>query len=281
MLKTFRWLAASAVILVSAASAAHAQDGGVWGKIEASGKMNCGVVTDTIPASWKPAGSDKYFGYVPGFCRAMVPDLSKAMGKEIELVYVPTSWATVILDVQSGRIDLAGGLSITPERAKAIDMPGPAYVLLDTLLVRKDFPLYKTWEEYNKPEIRVASTTGTSSERTANEKLPATEKLSFKDRPSMILSLQSARADISVSAFVAALNTMKEAGDQFGGWIVPEPAVRQPSAFGVRRDGDGRFNAWVQKWAETTRAEGRVKDIIKESFKEAGLDTSNMSGVGD
>jgi len=268
------------MVLASTVSMANAQDGGVWGKVTSSGELNCGVLTDHIPASWKPAGTEKYLGYIPNFCRAIAPALAKDIGKEIKINYVPTSWATVVLDTQSGRIDLAGGLSVTEERKKAVDMPGPAYVLSDTILVRKGFPVYKTWEEYNKPEVRSANTTGTSTERTSLKLLPKAEQLSFKDRPSMLLAMQSGRADITVSAFVAALGAMKEAPELFGGWVVPEPRNDQPSAFGVRKDGDGRFAAWLQKWSDAARADGTVQELLRDALAEGGLDVSDMSGVG-
>ncbi|MCC0044077.1 MAG: transporter substrate-binding domain-containing protein [Brucellaceae bacterium] len=281
MERLMRRLLGVAAILVSTVAVSHAQDGGVWGKIESSGQLNCGVLTDHIPASWKVAGSENYLGYIPNFCRAIAPILAEDMGKEIKVNYVPTSWATVILDTQSGRIDLAGGLSITEERQKAIDMPGPAYVLSDTILVRKDFPVYKTWEEYNKPEVRSANTTGTSTERTSLRLLPNAQQLSFKDRPSLILAMQSGRADITVSAFVAALGVMKEAPDLFGGWVVPTPRNEQPSAFGVRKDGDGRFAAWVQAWADEARADGTVQELMRDALAEGGLDVSDLSGLGE
>jgi polar amino acid transport system substrate-binding protein len=171
-------------------------------------------------------------------------------------------------------------LSVTEERKKALDMPGPAYSLADAIIYRKGYPVYKTWAEYNKPEVRSANTTGTSTEKTSQQLLPKAQQLSFKQRPELILAIQSGRADISVSAYVAALSALKEGGAIFGGMVVPTPRNEQPSSFGVRKDGDGRFRDWVQKWSDKARAEGRVRELIKDSLLKAGLSVDNLDGLG-
>lgn len=260
--------------------AAQAQDGGVWGKIESTGVLSCGALTDQPPQSWQDLTNNQFHGYIPLFCEAVQKSLSEEMGKEITIEYVPTTWATFILDIQSGRVDLGSGLSLSPERLAAVDMPGPAYTLADTILVRKGFPVYNTWEEYNNPEVRSANQSGSSTERSALTMLPNAQQLSFKDRPSVVLALQSGQADITVSAFVSALGIMRDGASLFEAWVVPEPRNEQPSAFGVRKDGDGRFTAWLQEWSDAARADGTVEAIMRQSLDDAGLDTSDLSGLG-
>ncbi len=182
--------AAAAFCLAGLTAPASAQAPSVWDKIQSSGTLVCGGLPDHAPAGWKVSTPNEYEGYIANFCRAIVADLSKAMGKEIKLKYEQTNWSTVVLDTQAGRIDLAGGLSVTEERKKALDMPGPAYVLADAIIYRKGYPVYKTWEEYNKAEVRSANTTGTSTEKTSQELLPKAQQLSFKQRPEMILAIQ-------------------------------------------------------------------------------------------
>lgn len=273
-------MAAILLSLIVSPPVVQAQQNALWDKIAASGELNCGVLTDYAPASWQVPATGGFEGYVVNFCRAIAEDLSKAMSKPIVPKLLTTTWSTMVLDAQSGRIDLASGLSVTEERLKAIDMPGPAYILADVLLYRKGFSPPKTWAEFNKSWVRVASVTGTSPEKTAKEMMPNAEHLSFKQRPEMILAMQSGRADVSVSAFVGALSAMKEGANVFGGFVVPEPRKELPSSFGLRKDGDGRMNKWLQAWAENARSSGRVQELIRDALRKAGLDVSDLSGLG-
>lgn len=256
------------------------QKNALWDKIASSGELNCGVLTDYAPASWQVPATGAFEGYVVNFCKAIAEDLSREMAKPIVPKMLTVTWATMVLDAQSGRIDLASGLSVSEERLKAIDMPGPAYILADVLLYRKGYTAPKTWAEFNKPSVRVASVTGTSPEKTARDMMPNAEHLSFKQRPELILAMQAGRADVSVSAFVGALSAMKEGANVFGGFVVPEPRKELPSSFGLRKDGDGRMNKWLQAWAENARSSGRVQSLIRDALQKADLDVSDLSGLG-
>lgn len=260
-------------------SAAAQTSGAVWDKIVETGQLHCGALPDYKPHSWKVTGSADYDGFVIEYCRAVARDLSAELGKTIEPQFVETSWATIVLDIQSGRIDFGVGLSPTEERLKAIDMPGPAYALADVILYRKGHEMLgNKWEDYNKPEIRVAAVSGTAQVETGLEMLPNAEHLQFKGKPEMILALQSGRADINISAFFGGLAALQEGEAVYEGLIVPEPRLDRPSHFGTRRDGDGRFTAWLQEWADKVRTNGEAYELMEESLVKAGLDTTALDG---
>ena len=83
----------------------------VWDKIQSSGKLVVGVSTDNKPGVWK--AGDTYEGFYVNFARDIADKVSAPMGKRIALDFAESSFATVILDLQSGKIDIWSGMSVT------------------------------------------------------------------------------------------------------------------------------------------------------------------------
>lgn len=260
-------------MVVSAAAAS------VWDRIAERGELRCAGLNQQ-PFSWKISDND-YRGFVPEICRALVQDLSQVMGKDLKLTFVPTTWATIVLDVQSGRIDVAAALSPTEERKKSVDMPGPAYFVATGVIYRKGFEPLPNWADYNKPEIMEASISGSVSEQVAQQKIPKAEHLALPDFASVLLAIQSSRVDISIEGFVAAVMAMKDNGPIFGGFIVPEPRIDNPSHFALQKDGDGRMADWIQTWSDKAREEGRINLLIRKAVLDTGISVDDIPDMGN
>jgi len=138
---------AAAVMLAASPSAAES----TWDQIKRTGKLRYGAVD--YPPNWF---RDKTSGKWTGFLVEMVEDVAKDMG--VEAVPVETTWATCVLDLQSNKTDLQFGLQATPKRALVIDFAGPAYNLYWYAVNHNGFKA-SAWEDYNKPEVKVADLT--------------------------------------------------------------------------------------------------------------------------
>jgi polar amino acid transport system substrate-binding protein len=267
------WVLATASLSPSWAAA---QGKPLWDAIRESGTLTCGAMEAYPIVSYAVPSSRRYEGYSPAFCRAIAHDLSSAMGKTIEVAWQPTSWATVVLDLQSARMDLFAGMSVTQERLKALDMAGPLYELADCMIYRRGTTGRASWADYDDPAARIAVVAGTSEEKATRELAPKAEILAFKEVSAAILSIQAGRADALPLAITSCLNTMKITSGIFGGYVVPRPVHATDSAAGMRKDGDGRFAAWLQKWAVDARSSGRVRELFIEQMGLAGFDLSNL-----
>jgi len=188
---------------------------------------------------------------------------------------VETTWTTVVLDLQSAKIDLWSGMSVTPERLKAIDMAGPMYELAHCYINRKGLEGLKTWDDYSKPEIRVAVVTGTSDEKAVQELSPKASILSFKDMSQPILAVQAGRADALGTSVLTCLDFKKRNPD-LGRLVFPTPIRSLPSSAGMRKEGDGRFQKFAQDWADKSRASGVTKTLIIDALREAGLNPDEL-----
>ena len=275
--RTFRAVLLAVLLAIQLPGVAAAQGRGpLWDKIRDSGKLVCGAMPAYPIVSYSVDGPRRYEGYAAAFCRAIVAALSTEMGKPIDIAWQETSWANLVLDLQSGRIDIFAGMTATEERKKALDMAGPMYELAECVINRKGFPGFSTWEGYNDPKVRIAVTAGTSEEKLVRRVAAKAEIVAFKEVAEAVLAIQSGRADALPLAITTCLNTMKRAAAVFGGYVVPEPVHSDSSAAGMRKDGDGRFAAWLQKWAEESRANGTVKAIFIEQMKLANYDLANL-----
>ena len=263
-------------MLVISSGAARAQDKALWDKIRDNGEIVCGAMPSYPIVSYAVPGPAKYEGYASNFCRAIAEGLSMEMKKYIAIRWQETSWATLVLDLQAGRLDIWPGMSATEERKKALDMSGPLYALAECMLHRKGFEGFKTWTGYNDPKIRIAVTSGTTEEKVVRALAPKAEMLSFKQVSEAILAVQAGRADALTLAVTTCLHTMKTTTNIFGGYSVPEPVSSESSAAGMRKDGDSRLLAWVTKWGEDNRANGRVRWLFMDAMQKADFDLGNL-----
>jgi polar amino acid transport system substrate-binding protein len=248
----------------------------LWDKVSESGGLVCGAIPANPIGSYKVGTSENYEGYEINLCRQIALDLSIAMKKQINLKLQETSWSTVVLDLQSGKVDIWPGMSVTPERVKAIDMAGPMYELAHCAVNRKGMAGLKTWEDYSKPSVRIASVTGTSDEKAAREFAPNATILSFKETSEAILAIQAGRADAHVTNILTCIDILEKNPNVFGDVVIPTPVHSLPSSAGMRRDGDERFYKWLQSWAETSRTSGKVRWLFYDAMQRAGFDTSKI-----
>ncbi len=268
--------APAAFTLAILGTAPQANAAGIWDKVKESGILTCGAMAANPTGSWAVPGPAKYEGYEINLCRQIALELSKAMGKNIRIGYKETTWATVVLDLQTAKVDIWPGMSETPERLKAIDMAGPMYELQHCIVTRKGLTGLKTWKDFSKPDIKIATITGTSDEDAVRKLSPEATILSFKDRPASILAVQSGRADGFGTSAVTCLSILQKHQDVFGKVVFPEPLYGRPSSAGMRKDGDGRFHKFVNKWAKEARKNGTITWLLSDAFEKHGLDVANF-----
>ena len=82
------------------------------------------------------------------------------------LAYVESTYGNSVLDLQSNKVDLAFALNPTPQRALSIGFTHPMIVHPFGCVARKGLDP-KTWDDINKPEIRIVYDIGSLHETAA------------------------------------------------------------------------------------------------------------------
>ncbi|WP_250517924.1 transporter substrate-binding domain-containing protein [Caballeronia sp. INDeC2] len=252
---------------------AHADP--VWDRIRSSGHLVCGAIPSDPIGSWVDPKTGQWEGYEIELCRQMASDLSKTMGKKIEPEFRETGWNTVVLDIQSQKIDIWPGMSATPERQKALSMVGPIYTLAMCGMVGRNFQTKDTWADLNKSNVRIATVTGTSVETAFKKTAPEAQQVTLAGYSEVTMAVQSGRADLMGADVLRCLNVAKSAPNAFSGVVYPKPIQSLDSSAGVLKSAD-HLTAWLQKWADEKRTSGDVKKLFLSVFQKAGLDASKI-----
>src|SRR3984893_5599394 len=230
---------AAAVVLAGLPAAADS----TWDQIKRTGKLRYGA--GAYPPNWY---RDKTSGKWTGFLVEMVEDIAKEMG--VEAVPVETTWATCVLDLQSNKTDVQFGLQATPKRALVIDFAGPAYNLYWYAVNHNGFKA-SAWEDYNKPEVKVAAMLGSADVVILQKVAPKATRVEL--------------ADAAATGLVA-----KNRNPDLGDFVLPTPTVYLPSYVGLRREDNNTLQKFLQAWAEWNNLLGYTDARIRKYLESAG-----------
>ncbi|MCA0402100.1 MAG: transporter substrate-binding domain-containing protein [Proteobacteria bacterium] len=246
---------------------ALAQQGGTasstFDRVRSTKKLRIAGIVGTEPYYHKDIATGQW----SGFCMSMARDLAKALEAEVEIS--ETTWGNAVLDLQANKIDIMFGLSPTPSRALVVEFTRPIMQNTFTIIAKAGLEP-KSWEELNKPEIRIAVDIGSTHDLFARRVLPKATLIALKTPDEATLSVQTGRADAVIQVAMLSLVTVKK-NPRVGKIVVPGPIVRQPTCAGVRAEDSGRFRTFVDNWLEFNRSSGVMSGWITSSLELVGV----------
>jgi polar amino acid transport system substrate-binding protein len=253
--------AAAAMAAGSAVSQAVAQTPpaeSTFAQIRRTKKLRIAGIVGTEPYYHKDIATGQW----SGFCVSMATDLAKALEAEVEII--ESTWGNSVLDLQSNKIDIMFGLSPTPSRALIVEFTRPIMNNTFTVIAKSGFEP-KTWEDLNKPEVRVAVDIGSTHDLYARRTLPKATLVALKTPDEAVLAVQAGRADCLIQVAMLSLVTVKK-NAKVGKVVIPTPVASQPTCCGVRVDVDTRFRTYVDNWLEYSRSLGALREWILSSL---------------
>ena len=259
---------AAAVQVASPAAAQGAPAESTFDRIRRTRKLRIAGIVGTEPYYHRDIVSNTW----TGFCVSMGQDLAKSMEAELEIS--ETTWGNAVLDLQTNKIDIMFGLSPTPSRALVVEFTTPIMNNTFTIIARPGFEP-KTWDDLNKPEVRVAVDIGSSHDLYARRALPKCTLVALKTPDDATLAVQSGRADCVIQVILLSMTSVKK-NPKVGKLIVPTPVVAQPTAAGVRVDADQRFLSYVNNWLEYNRSLTTVRGWIIENLALVGIQPEDI-----
>jgi polar amino acid transport system substrate-binding protein len=193
--------------------------------------------------------------------------MADALGAKLETVEV--SWGNAIAALQSDKIDIMFMLDATPERKQAVDFPeSPLLYYSLAVLARDDLPV-KTWEDLNKPGVRIAVPQASSMDRFVSEHAAKADLQRFPDNAAAIAAFQSGRVDAVCLFHPPLLAARQRLGK--GKIVVPTPAQSQASSAAIRKN-DAEFVAWVDKQLAGFYKSGQTQKWYEAALSDFGLD---------
>ncbi len=265
MLKTI--LAGAAIALGLMSGAAQAQS--TVDEIKARGVLRVPGILNEVPYFSKDPRSGEWNGFVI----EMASDIAKIL--DVKLEVVESSWANAILDVQSGKVDMAFAVTATPTRALSVWFSEPTYFNSFVLVSAKAELEGKTWAELNDPQYTFAVDLGSAQDLISTQYLPKANMLRFKTRDEAIVAVATGKADGLVNTMLNGLVMTKKTPD-LGKVVVPTPVLSTPSVVAINYGGDEVWKSFVSGWAAYNRRIGNNQTWIVNSLEPFGITLDDM-----
>ncbi len=262
-----RSLAIAGLLPLLAATATRAQGSSTesaFDRIQRTKTLRISALPGETPYFQKDLAS----GGWKGACIEMADSIAKVFDAKVE--YVEGTYASSVLDLQSNKVDLAFALNPTPQRALAIGFTH-AFITHPFGCVAKTGFAPKTWDDLNKPEIRVVCDLGSLHEVAARRYCPNAQITALKTRDEATLFLQSGRADALVQAAMLGLSTVAKNPSLGTFHLLSGPVVALPSNFGVRREPDTRLIEVLNAWIDFNRGTGQVREYLLDGLALNGV----------
>ncbi|MBX3530656.1 MAG: transporter substrate-binding domain-containing protein [Rhizobiaceae bacterium] len=257
----------AAVALGLMSAAAQAQS--TVEQIKSRGVLRVPGILNEVPYFNK----DPRTGEWKGFVIDMAGDIAKTL--DVKLEVVESSWANAILDVQSGKVDMAFAVTATPTRALSVWFSEPTYFNSFVLISAKGELEGKTWAELNDPKYTFAVDLGSAQDLIATQYLPKANMLRFKTRDEAIVAVATGKADGLVNTMLNGLVMTKKTAD-LGKVMVPTPVLSTPSVVAVNYGADEVWKSFVSGWAAYNRRIGNNQTWIVKSLEPFGITLDDM-----
>ena len=203
-----------------------------------------------------------------GACVEMAADIARVFDAQVD--YVESTYGTSVLDVQTNKVDLAFALNPTPARALAIGFTQPFIIHPFGCIAKAGFAP-TTWDELNKPDMRIACDLGSLHEVVARRYCPKAQITALKTPDETALFFQSGRAEVIILAAMLGLSALAKNPSLGSYHLLRDPAVALPSNFGVRREPDTRFLEVINAWIEFNRGTGAIRENLLDGLALNGV----------
>jgi polar amino acid transport system substrate-binding protein len=239
-------------------------------QIKQRGALRVGVTQAPPWFSKDPKSGDWASGVGVSLGKAMAADL----GVKFEPVEV--TWGTAVAALQGNKIDMMSMMDATPERQQAVDFPKTPLLYYSLAVLAKDELPVKTWEDLNKPSVKIAVPQASSMDKYLSEHVSKASISRFPGNAEAIAAFQAGRADAVCLFHPPLLAARQKLGS--GKIVVPTPAQSQASSVAVRK-GDTAFVDWVDKEIGKFYASGQTQKWYEEFLVGFGLDPKASTTV--
>lgn len=254
-------LAAPALLLARPSRAEGMES--TFDRIQRTKVLRVAALTGEAPYFFK----DLVSGQWSGASADMAENVASIWDAKVE--YVPSTYGNSVLDLQSNKVDIGFSLNPTPQRALSIGFTRPMITHPFGAICRKGFEP-KTWDDLNKPEIRIVTDLGSTNEVAARRFAPKAQITSLQTRDDAILALQSGRADADVVAAMLGITALAK-NPTLGRFVIPtSPIVSLPSSIGTRREPDTRLREVLDAWLLMNHGIGQIREWMINGILKSG-----------
>lgn len=225
--------------------------------------VNRGVLKVGTTGDYKPFSyleKDQYIGYDIEVAKL----LAKELGVEIE--FVPTTWKTLLSDLNSEKYDVAmSGITRTIRRQIEAEMSSPYLIFGKCFLVRKGEKVkYSSLKDVNKPEIKVGVNIGGTNEIFADEKLKKATIIRYKNNLDVPMAVAKGEVDVMVTETPEAIVYEREV-NSLEGAMIENPLTRSQMGYLIKKD-EIHFLNTINFLLNELELRGDIQELKKRYF---------------
>ncbi|WP_164749961.1 MULTISPECIES: transporter substrate-binding domain-containing protein [Nitratireductor] len=263
-------VALAIVAMLAVSTGAFSQEKSTWDTIQDSGALRIGV-TQAPPWFFKNPATNEWTGLGVSVGNAMAEALN------VKLEPVEVTWGTAVSALQANQIDIMFVLDATPQRAVAVGFPAQPLLYYALAVLADDELTIETWDDLNKPDIKIAVTQGTTMDNYVSGRLDKAEILRFPSNGEAVAAFQSKRVN-AVSLFHPPLIAMRQKIGR-GQIVLPKPIRQSTSSAGVRLEADTRFRDWVNTAISYYYQTGQTQEWYEQFLSEYGVDPETVPAI--
>ena len=196
--------------------------------------VNRGILKVGTTGDYKPftyLDGSEYVGYDIEVAKL----LAKELGVEIE--FVPTTWKTLLSDLNAEKYDIAmGGITRTVSRQIKAELSTPYLIFGKCFLVRRgEKEKYDSLEKADKSETRVGVNIGGTNEVFADEKFKNAKIIRYKNNLDVPIAVAKGEVDLMITETPEAIVYQREV-NSLEGAMIENPVTRSQMGYLIKKN---------------------------------------------
>ena len=218
-LKSGMGLVITALLATSAMAESRLQ------QILVNGELRVGTTGDWNPMTMIDPTSKEHKGFDIDIATALAADMG------VKVVFVPTTWKTLVNGIVAAKYDMTSSASLSPKRALVAGYSLSYFAVEDVpLMLNKNKGKYNSWEDLNNPNVTVAVTLGTVQEKRAEVLFTKSKIIKVSAPARDYQEVLAGRADISMTSNLEAAKLVEQYPQMM---VVPVKGGKNPTPLAV------------------------------------------------
>ncbi len=218
-LKSGMALVVTALLATSAVAESRLQ------QILVNGELRVGTTGDWNPMTMIDPTSKERKGFDIDIATALAADMG------VKVVFVPTTWKTLVNGVVAAKYDMTSSASLSPKRALVAGYSLSYFAVEDVpLMLNKNKGKYNSWEDLNNPNVTVSVTLGTVQEKRAEVLFTKSKIIKVSAPARDYQEVLAGRADISMTSNLEAAKLVEQYPQMM---VVPVQDGKNPTPLAV------------------------------------------------
>ena len=218
-LKSGMALVVTALLATSAMAESRLQ------QILVNGELRVGTTGDWNPMTMIDPTSKEHKGFDIDIATALAADMG------VKVVFVPTTWKTLVNGIVAAKYDMTSSASLSPKRALVAGYSLSYFAVEDVpLMLNKNKGKYNSWEDLNNPNVTVAVTLGTVQEKRAEVLFTKSKIIKVSAPARDYQEVLAGRADISMTSNLEAAKLVEQYPQMM---VVPVQGGKNPTPLAV------------------------------------------------